>query len=312
MVAVQDVIKTYDKGKVKAVNKTRFQIETGSLCGLIGPDGAGKTTLMQIITTLILPDQGTVKIGRWDIHEDYQQIRRCTGYMPGRFALYPDLTVEENLQFFAAIFNTSLKKNLPLIKSIYDQLAPFKNRRAGKLSGGMKQKLALCCALIHRPELLVLDEPTTGVDPVSRKEFWEVLKELKKEKITILVSTPYMDEAVECDKIALMSSGTILQMNSPGVIIEQFPDPLLAVTSKNMAGLLTALKHYSGRKNSYGFGTAAHLVLHSGSLSPGDQANAKQITAVKNYLQSQGLMQTTVKAIRPTVEDCFISLMSCG
>lgn len=308
MVQVQDIIKTYDKGKVKAVNKTSFQIEKGSLFGLIGPDGAGKTTLMQIITTLILPDQGTVRVGNWDIQKDYQQIRNNIGYMPGRFSLYPDLTVEENLHFFAAIFNTSVEENLTLIKSIYDQLAPFKHRRAGKLSGGMKQKLALCCALIHRPELLVLDEPTTGVDPVSRKEFWALLKELKKEKMTTLVSTPYMDEAMQCDKIALMSSGSIMQIDSPRVIMDQFPDPLLGVRADDMARLLTALKTYPGRKNSYGFGAEAHLVLQSGDS---DNKNLPdQITALKSHLQSKGLEEVAVRSIDPTIEDCFIGLMS--
>src|SRR5690606_4987842 len=195
MVTLNNITKTYNKGAVEAVTDISFSVSEGELFGLIGPDGAGKSTIFRILTTLLLPDDGTATVAGYDIITDYRQIRSHVGYMPGRFSLYPDLTVEENIQFFATVFNTSIAENNHLIEDIYIQLEPFKKRRAGNLSGGMKQKLALCCALIHKPSVLFLDEPTTGVDPVSRKEFWEVLGRLKKQGITVMVSTPYMDEA---------------------------------------------------------------------------------------------------------------------
>lgn len=203
-VVLNTIRKTYNKGDTVAVNDVSFTVPKGELFGLIGPDGAGKTSLFRILTTLLLPDGGNASVAGLDVVKDYKAIRERVGYMPGRFSLYQDLSIEENLEFFATLFNTSVEENYDLIKDIYVQIEPFKKRRAGKLSGGMKQKLALCCALIHKPEILFLDEPTTGVDSVSRKEFWEMLKRLKEQEITILVSTPYMDEAVLCDRIALM------------------------------------------------------------------------------------------------------------
>jgi ABC-type multidrug transport system ATPase subunit len=217
---IQDVVKTYGAkaDKVTALQGISFEVNHGELFGLIGPDGAGKTSLIRIIATLLLPDSGAVTVDGFDTVKDYKEIRKRVGYMPGRFSLYPDLTVEENINFFATIFNTTLKQNYDLVKDIYSQIEPFKHRRAGKLSGGMKQKLALSCALIHRPSVLLLDEPTTGVDVVSRKEFWDMLKGLEQQGITILVSTPYMDEAGRCDRIALVQTGKVLSIDTPASI----------------------------------------------------------------------------------------------
>lgn len=218
IVQIKEVSKSYAKGTVKAVDNISLNIEEGELFGLIGPDGAGKTSLFRMLTTLLLPDNGSIKVFGNDTKSQYKEIRRHVGYMPGKFSLYQDLTVEENLDFFATLFNTDIKTNYDLIKDIYVQLEPFKNRRAGKLSGGMKQKLALCCALIHKPRVLFLDEPTTGVDTVSRKEFWEMLQQLKKQQITIMVSTPYMDEAVLCERIALIQQGAIMSVDTPRIL----------------------------------------------------------------------------------------------
>src|SRR5580765_7882546 len=230
-VTLKNISKTYDKGKVKAVNDISFEVEQGELFGLIGPDGAGKTSIFRILTTVLLADKGEATVGGLDVVKRYRAIRNKVGYMPGRFSLYQDLTVVENLEFFATIFKTTIRENYDLIKDIYEQIEPFKNRPAGKLSGGMKQKLALCCALIHKPEVLFLDEPTTGVDVVSRKEFWEMLKRLKKQGISMLVSTPYMDEASLCDRIALIQNGSIMSLDTPQKIIDGFPTQLYAAKS---------------------------------------------------------------------------------
>src|SRR6187399_2450738 len=227
-VSLKNISKTYDDGKVKAVNNVSFEVEQAELFGLIGPDGAGKTSIFRILTTVLLPDKGQATVGGLDVVKDYRAIRNKVGYMPGKFSLYQDLTVAENLIFFATIFNTTVEENYDLIKDIYDQIKPFNNRPAGKLSGGMKQKLALCCALIHKPEVLFLDEPTTGVDAVSRKEFWEMLRKLKQQNITIMVSTPYMDEASICDRIALIQNGKIMSINTPEEIVKQYPKNLYA------------------------------------------------------------------------------------
>jgi ABC-type multidrug transport system ATPase subunit len=212
--------------EVHALKNISFEVQPGELFGLIGPDGAGKTTLFRILTSLLLADSGTGSVAGLDIVKDYKELRNHIGYMPGQFSLYPDLTVEENLKFFATIFNTTVEENYDLVKPIYSQIEPFKNRRAGKLSGGMKQKLALSCALIHKPEVLFLDEPTTGVDPVSRKEFWEMLRQLKSEGITIVVSTPYMDEANLCDRIALIQHGEIMSIDTTEQIIARYADKI--------------------------------------------------------------------------------------
>src|SRR5437762_6190224 len=238
-VIVENIIKTYGKKKeVTALSDISFDVSQGELFGIIGPDGAGKTSLFRILTTLLLADSGKVSVDGYDVVKDYKAIRKRIGYMPGRFSLYQDMSVEENLNFFATIFNTSIKENYDLIKDIYIQIEPFKDRKAGKLSGGMKQKLALSCALIHRPSVLFLDEPTTGVDAVSRKEFWEMLKRLKEQGITILVSTPYMDEATLCDRIALIQSGKILSIDTPPAIRNAFEKPIIAVRASNMLHLL--------------------------------------------------------------------------
>ena len=221
-VIVKNIVKTYEKGKIIALQDISFEVEKGELFGLIGPDGAGKTSLFRVLTTLLLPDGGSASVDGFDVVKNMKDIRKRVGYMPGRFSLYQDLTVEENLNFFATIFNTTIEENYDLIKDIYVQIEPFKTRRAGKLSGGMKQKLALSCALIHKPSVLFLDEPTTGVDAVSRKEFWEMLRKLKEKGITILVSTPYMDEASLCDRVALIQNGHILDIDTPLSIIRKF------------------------------------------------------------------------------------------
>ena len=215
IVQAENIIKTYDKKSILALDDVSFSVEEGELFGFIGPDGAGKTSLFRLITTMLLPDSGKMQVMGYDIDKEYQQIRNQIGYMPGKFSLYQDLSVEENLSFFATIFNTTIEENYHLIKDIYQQIETFKKRRAGALSGGMKQKLALSCALIHKPKLLILDEPTTGVDAVSRKEFWQMLQNLKREGISIIVATPYMDEASLCDRIALIQKGKIMSINTP-------------------------------------------------------------------------------------------------
>src|SRR6188508_776905 len=233
-VSLKNIFKTYDDGKVKAVNNVSFDVERGELFGLIGPDGAGKTSIFRILTTLLLADKGDASVEGKDVVKDFRSIRNKVGYMPGKFSLYQDLTVKENLTFFATIFRTTIEENYDLIKDIYEQIKPFNNRPAGKLSGGMKQKLALCCALIHKPEVLFLDEPTTGVDAVSRKEFWDMLKHLKEQHITIVVSTPYMDEASLCDRIALIQKGNIMSIDTPQNIVTNFGASLFAAKANNL------------------------------------------------------------------------------
>ena len=293
---IQNLSKSY--GDTQAVQHLSLQVEKGELFGLIGPDGAGKTTVFRMLTTLLLPDEGTATIEGWDIVRDYKQIRNCVGYMPGRFSLYQDLTIQENLQFFATVFGTTIEQNYPLIKDIYEQIKPFSNRRAGKLSGGMKQKLALCCALIHKPKVLFLDEPTTGVDVVSRKEFWQMLAKLKEQGISILVSTPYMDEASLCDRIALMQAGKILSTSTPAQIIADYPTTLYAVKAPDLYALLQHLREDPHIDSCYPFGEYLHLTLKE-STNP--------------YQFEQQLTQTFPKvewkSITPTIEDSFIRLM---
>src|SRR6187549_3493713 len=273
-VSIQNIRKTYEKGTVLAVNDISIEIESGELFGLIGPDGAGKTSLFRMLTTLLLPDGGSASVSGFDIVNDYKQIRNSVGYMPGKFSLYPDLSVEENLEFFATVFNTSIEENYHLVKDIYIQIEPFKTRRAGKLAGGMKQKLALCCALIHKPTVLFLDEPTTGVDPVSRKEFWEMLKRLKDEGITILVATPYMDEASLCHRVALLQSGKILSIDSPENISASFPHPILKVKASKMSVVIKSLAMLDGVISCHGFGEYAHVVIEKQSDEMGDKIKA--------------------------------------
>ncbi|MFA6638722.1 MAG: ABC transporter ATP-binding protein, partial [Bacteroidales bacterium] len=278
MIKVEHITKKY--GKIEALCDLSFEVQAGEIYGVIGPDGAGKTTLFRILTTLILADSGKAFLNGWDVKKDYQLIRNNIGYMPGRFSLYQDLSVEENLQFFASIFNTQIETNYHLIKDIYQQLEPFKKRRAGALSGGMKQKLALCCALIHKPMILFLDEPTTGVDPVSRKELWDLLKQLKSEGITIMVSTSYMDEAGRCDRIALMLKGRFLSVDTPQNIVNNYTDDLLAVSSLDMSILLTDLKNYPAVKTCYAFGDVHHINLH-----PQTNVNTTPQQALQTYLE---------------------------
>ncbi len=222
-ITVNGISKRY--GKVQALRGVNLSVEEGELFGLIGPDGAGKTTMFRLLTTLLLPDEGSATVCGFDLVNDYRLIRQQVGYMPGRFSLYPDLSVEENLQFFASLFGTSVEENYNLVAPIYSQIEPFRKRKAGKLSGGMKQKLALSCALIHKPRVLFLDEPTTGVDVVSRVEFWDMLQDLRRQGITILVSTPYMDEAQRCGRVALISGGSILGVDTPADIVRKSGQP---------------------------------------------------------------------------------------
>jgi ABC-2 type transport system ATP-binding protein len=297
-ITLNGITKTYNKGTVLAVEDVSFTVEEGELFGLIGPDGAGKSTLFRILTTLLLADKGSASVGGFDIAREFKAIRGIIGYMPGKFSLYQDLTVQENLQFFATVFDTTIEENYHLIKDIYVQIEPFKDRRAGKLSGGMKQKLALCCALIHQPKVLFLDEPTTGVDVVSRKEFWEMLKRLKEKGITIMVSTSYMDEADLCDRIGLIIKGKVLSIASPLDTIKAYPEQLYAVKSDSMYQLLLALRAYPKTINCYTFGEFLHLSI-SGTEDE-----------VKNYIKDKGHTSVEFKTIVPTVEDCFIRLLN--
>jgi ABC-2 type transport system ATP-binding protein len=298
---ITNIVKTYNKGKVLAVDDVSFSVEKGEMFGLIGPDGAGKTSIFRILTTLLLPDKGSATVAGHDVVKDYKTIRGIVGYMPGRFSLYQDLTVEENLTFFATLFNASIEKNYYLIKDIYDQLQPFKDRRAGKLSGGMKQKLALCCALIHKPEVLFLDEPTTGVDVMSRKEFWEMLKRLQKEGITVLVSTSYMDEANLCDRIGLIQGGKLLSVDTPANIVKQYPGPLYAVKAGSPYKLLKDLNAYPLMADSYSSGEYVHFLFKDH-----DAASAGKLM---EYLKAKGHEEIEIKETEPTVEDCFIRLL---
>jgi ABC-type multidrug transport system ATPase subunit len=297
MVICNDLHKSY--GKTVALKGVGFEVNEGEIFGIIGPDGAGKTTLFRILTTLILADSGNARVNGLDVVDDYREIRKCVGYMPGRFSLYQDLTVEENLNFFATVFNTTVEENYELIKDIYQQIEPFKKRRAGKLSGGMKQKLALSCALIHKPTVLFLDEPTTGVDPVSRKEFWGMLKKLKSQGITILVSTPYMDEAGLCDRIALIQNGEFLKIDSPQNIVKQFDKKLWAVKSENMSKLLTDLRNFEPTQKCFAFGDCHHISVDSGQWT---------VDSLAVYLKSIGHQSIEIKEIEPSVEDCFMEL----
>ncbi len=300
-VVVDNITKLYGtkKSPIKALQGISFDVGGGELFGIIGPDGAGKTSLFRILTTLLLPDGGTATVNGTDVVKGYKDLRKTIGYMPGRFSLYQDLTIAENLDFFATIFNTSVEENYDLIKDIYSQIEPFKDRRAGKLSGGMKQKLALSCALIHRPTILFLDEPTTGVDAVSRKEFWEMLKKLKEQGITILVSTPYMDEAGLCDRVALIQSGKILSVNTPAGVTAKFGKPLWAVKANNMLKLLAALKTFDKVEDAYPFGEYHHVVMKK-------EYNEQEF---RQYLDQRIHEGLEMQPVQPDIEDCFISLM---
>lgn len=296
-ISVSNISKSYKN--VKALQDISFKVESGELFGLIGPDGAGKTTLFRVLTTLLIADEGIAKVAGFDVVADYKKIRNSVGYMPGKFSLYQDLTVEENLNFFATIFGTTIEENYDLIKDIYVQIEPFKNRRAGKLSGGMKQKLALCCALIHKPKVLFLDEPTTGVDPVSRKEFWEMLKRLQQKDITILVSTPYMDEAALCDRIALIQDGKILEIDKPEAIVKHFPKQLYNVRANNMYHLINSLNAYKFNHSVYPFGEFVHYTDSRTDFNPKE---------LKVYLELKNLSNIEIEKTKATIEDTFMEL----
>ncbi|MCB9317201.1 MAG: ABC transporter ATP-binding protein [Lewinellaceae bacterium] len=312
-IKAQSLSKAY--GTVQAVKNVSFDVRQGEIFGLIGPDGAGKTTLFRILTSLLLPDAGQASVDGLDVVQDYKLLRQRIGYMPGRFSLYQDLTVQENLQFFANVFGTTIEKNYALIRDIYVQLEPFKHRRAGALSGGMKQKLALCCALIHKPRVLFLDEPGTGVDPVSRKEFWEMLRRLRDSDITILVSTPYMDEAELCDRVALLQKGEIMAIDTPKGITANYQRPLFAARSDDMYRLITDLRTLEPGADCYAFGEYAHLALAgtaSRSATPTRPTTLSRRTStetIQQYLESKGHQNVEVLNATATIEDCFIELM---
>ena len=298
-VQVNNIEKTFKAGKseVIALHGVSFEVERGELFGIIGPDGAGKTTLFRILTTLMLANKGTASVDGYDVVNDFIEIRKRVGYMPGKFSLYQDLTVEENLAFFATIFSTTIEENYELVKDIYIQIEKFKKRKAGALSGGMKQKLALSCALIHKPSVLFLDEPTTGVDAVSRKEFWELLHHLQKQNITIVVSTPYMDEAGLCDRVALIQQGKILDIDTPEGITKKFDRPLWSFQSEKMYALMQDLRGMVQVKSCYPFGQVHHVTLNEGS----------DVNTVIGKLKHHPLK---VEQIDPTIEDCFMELMN--
>jgi len=301
MIKVGNIEKSY--GEQPALRGISLDVEKGELFGLIGPDGAGKTTLMRILVTLLKPDKGFATIDGMDVVADFRKIRKIVGYMPGRFSLYQDLTVEENLQFFATVFGGTVKANYHLIKDIYSQIEPFKNRQAGKLSGGMKQKLALSCALIHAPKVLILDEPTTGVDAVSRKEFWEMLNNLRHQGITIMVSTPYMDEAVLCDRGALFQDGTILSINTPENITAGFTRKMLGVKVFNTSqryNCVNLLKEMKEVVSVFSFGDKIHVTFSQSGINPED---------VQKYLDSHGQQDVLVEVISAGIEDVFMELM---
>ena len=302
IVSVSDVGKSF--GSTQALKGVTFEVAPGELFGLIGPDGAGKTTLFRILTTLIVPDSGTATVLGLDTVRDLWQIRARVGYMPGNFSLYPDLTVAENLSFFASVFGTTVERGRHLIAPIYDQIAPFAERRADALSGGMKQKLALSCALVHRPDLLLLDEPTTGVDAVSRREFWDQLGALKQSGLTIVVSTPYMDEALRCDRVALIQDGHILDIDAPRSIGNRFKHSLVGVRSRDRHRLLGVLRSMPNAHSVYPFGEELH---YADRRSIGADRLALELEA---ELRRAGFADAEVKATTPGIEDVFMELMN--
>jgi ABC-2 type transport system ATP-binding protein len=304
-VEVNSLTKRY--GKVVALDNVSFDVGEGELFGLVGPDGAGKTSLFRILTTLILPDEGSARVLGLDVVKDLWAIRSRVGYMPGGFALYPDLSVAENLEFFAAVFGTTVEKGYELIAPIYKQLEPFRDRRAEALSGGMKQKLALSCALVHRPDILLLDEPTTGVDAVSRREFWDQLAVLKASGLTIVVSTPYMDEALRCDRIALIHGGRILEIDPPQEIGGRYELPLIAVRGSNRFGLLQALRQFPHARSVYLFGEALHYTDARAGMSAESIASE-----VREYLVAHGHSDTAAEPISAGIEDSFMALMGAA
>lgn len=299
MLSIHSISHTYDS--TVALRDINLEVERGELFGLIGPDGAGKTTLMRILATLLIPSEGTATVNGLDVVGDFQTLRKQLGYMPGRFSLYQDLTVQENLTLFATLFGTTVEENYDLIRDIYQQIEPFKKRRAGALSGGMKQKLALSCALIHAPVVLLLDEPTTGVDAVSRQEFWDMLDRLKERGITIFVSTPYMDEASRCDRVALIQHSEIMQVDTPEGIVGGFERELLAVSGSNTYQLLQDLRDFPQAHSVFPFGDSIHFT---------DQRSTAFPNEIESYLTQRGHEGVAIERIRPNIEDQFMALMT--
>ncbi len=296
-ILIKDIEKSYSD--CRSLEPVNIEVNEGEIFGLIGPDGAGKTTLIRILTSLLIPDAGEAYVMGLDVVKEYKKVRQIIGYMPGKFALYTDLSIKENLDLFAGIFDTTIEENYHLIAPIYSQIEPFKDRLAGNLSGGMKQKLALSCALIHKPEVLFLDEPTTGVDPVSRKEFWDMLRDLKKYGITIFVSTPYMDEAKRCDRIALIQEGKILGVATPKEIEDKFNKELYAIKADDMHLLITHLRNYENTHSAYPFGESCHF-------APKGKFDIEHLT---NYLKEKCEKEFEIAKISPGIEDSFIELM---
>jgi ABC-2 type transport system ATP-binding protein len=286
-------------GATKALEDISFLVNESEIFGFIGPDGAGKTTLFRIITSLLLPEKGTMRVLGMDVVKEYKELRKNIGYMPGRFSLYQDLSVEENLNFYATVFGTTVEENYELISDIYSHIEPFKKRLTGNLSGGMKQKLALSCALIHKPRLLVLDEPTTGVDAVSRSEFWDMLGKLRQYNITIIVSTPYMDEAIRCDRVALIQNGKILSIDTPQKIREGFSKKLFTVKASEKYRLINVLRKNPGVLTAYPFGDSIHVTL----------ADESADKILKEYLVNEGIVDAVIQEAAAGIEDRFLELM---
>lgn len=301
-VDVEGLVKRF--GPVTALDGVSFSIRRGELFGFIGPDGGGKTTLFRILTTLLVPGGGTARVLGEDVVKGLWTLRKRIGYMPGRFSLYPDLSIEENLRFFASVFGTTVEREYAQIAPIYAQIEPFRDRRAGALSGGMKQKLALCCALVHRPEILFLDEPTTGVDAVSRREFWDLLDRLKTSGLTIAVSTPYMDEATRCDRVALIQRGRLLALDSPRAITDSFDRPLLAVHARDRYRALLALRKYGQTHTIYPFGEVLHYTDRRRDAAP--EQIVSELTA---FLNAEGFRDARAGLIPASVEDAFMASM---
>ena len=303
-VAIESLTKRY--GELIALDSVSLSISAGELFGFIGPDGAGKTTLFRLLATLLMPDGGSATVLGRDVVTGIWDLRRRIGYMPGRFALYPDLSVEENLTFFATVFGTTVAREYDQIAPIYSQLEPFRERRAAALSGGMKQKLALCCALVHRPDILLLDEPTTGVDAVSRREFWDLLARIKSDALTIVVSTPYMDEANRCDRVALIQRGRILAVDTPAAVTASFDRPLFALTAPDRYALLRALREYPNAHSVFPFGESLHFTDKRRDLSPTEIA-----ADVTRYLGGR-IERAEVRPAEPTIEDVFMARMGAA